>query len=253
MSEILLTVAIPTLKERRNIFLPKLEKYYNTIKMQGLQNEVEIITHEDDREITIGEKRNILIDKAKGKMISFVDDDDEITDDYFLLITEKIKNNKNIDAIEIFCHIIDQTNHNYNTYIFKGLPKNFINKLPNNFQNSHKNNLKNVKISQFNPIKTEIVKSIKYPKIPIHEDFIFAEKVQSKIKNVDCICNKCIYIYYYNINTSAVQNYRKPKTVLIQKLNELYLDNKNTLEYDSNNGNITDPRYFKLMQKYKEL
>ena len=251
MSNILLTVGIPTLIERKNIFIPRLEKYFNILKLQGLENEVEIITHEDNRELAIGEKRNILLDKAKGKMISFVDDDDDLSGDYFQLIVQKIKQNNNLDAIEIFCFIFHQGNSKFNSYVFKGLTKNFKNKLPNNFiftpsvHYTHK--LLNSKISQLNPIRTDLARRVKYPNIPIHEDFVFAQKLEPLINNVGSILHKSIYTYNYNTTTSSIQEYRKPKTQQLQKLNELFL-NKNLLEYDSVTGKVTDHRYYNIIE-----
>jgi hypothetical protein len=247
MSNILLTVAIPTLLERKHNFTPKLEKYFSLLKLQNLENEVEIITHEDNREIPIGEKRNILLDKAKGKMISFIDDDDEITDDYFWLIVQKIKENNNLDAIQIFCTI-----HPTILHTFQALPKNFLSSLPNNFENKNKGRVHNSTIAHFNPIKTSLAKSIKYPNIRIHEDFCFSQKIQDKIKVVDSITHKSIYNYYYNTNISAVQEYRKPKSILLEKLNELFLDKINGLKYDSSTGEVTDLRYFKILEEFKE-
>lgn len=247
----LLTVAIPTLTERRTIFLPKLDYYNNLLKRQGLENLVEIITYEDNREITIGEKRNLLVDKAKGEMISFVDDDDDISEDYFKLITEAIlRSNNTLDAIQIFCYVVNKSNERYNTYVFKGLEKNFIKSLPLRDRNTNK--FTNSKISQLNPIKTSLVKSVKYPNIPIHEDLIFCLNIQPKIKKVDTIF-KNIYTYYYDTNTSAIQEYRKPETVLLQKLNELYTNEKQLLQYDSRTGIITDPRYFYILENFKNI
>lgn len=256
MCNILLTVAIPTLIERKHNFTPKLQRYFNLLKLQNLENEVEIITHEDNREITIGEKRNILLNKAKGKMISFIDDDDDVSDDYFQLIVEKIKQNNNLDAIEIFCFVFNQQNPKYNYYVFKGLNKNFIKKLPNNFifipSVCRTNKFLNSKISQLNPIKSDLARSIKYPNIRIHEDFVFGEKIQPLINNVCSILNKSIYIYNYNTTTSSIQEYRKPKSILLEKLNELFLDKINALEYDSRTGEITDLRYFKILEEFKD-
>lgn len=245
MSDILLTVAIPTLTERREIFQPKLEKYYSLLKQQNLEQQVEIITYEDNREMTIGEKRNILIDKAKGSMISFVDDDDDISDDYFYLITKKIQQNKNLDAIEIICHVINKLDQRYNYYVFKGLQNNLTNNL--SFKENINIRVRYSEISQLNPIKTSLVKCIKYPKIPFHEDFVFQKKIKQKIINVDSILENYIYIYNYNPLTSAVQKYRKPQTPMLNELNKLYTDEQKLLEYDSHTGEIKDTRYYDII------
>jgi len=45
----------------------------------------------DNRELTIGAKRNQLMNNAKGKYIAFVDDDDEIGNDYLASILNAIE------------------------------------------------------------------------------------------------------------------------------------------------------------------
>lgn len=50
----------------------------------------------DNKEATIGAKRQELVDNAKGKYISFIDDDDDVTDAYFEDAQECIKNNDSV-------------------------------------------------------------------------------------------------------------------------------------------------------------
>jgi glycosyltransferase involved in cell wall biosynthesis len=70
------------------------------IKKNKLSKEVEILT--DDRmDITVGQKRNELIDQSKGKFVAFIDDDDEVHTDYLKLIVETIKEDEKIDCIGI--------------------------------------------------------------------------------------------------------------------------------------------------------
>jgi glycosyltransferase involved in cell wall biosynthesis len=49
---------------------------------------VEVITEVDSKQITTGAKRNNLLNKASGKYICFIDDDDHISNDYLRLILE---------------------------------------------------------------------------------------------------------------------------------------------------------------------
>ena len=59
---------------------------------------VEILLNKDNREKTVGKKRNELINQAKGKYICFIDDDDIVSDDYISKILYSI-NNSNPDVI----------------------------------------------------------------------------------------------------------------------------------------------------------
>ena len=52
---------------------------------------VEVITEVDSKQITTGAKRNNLLNKAHGKYICFIDDDDHIYPNYIKLILEAIE------------------------------------------------------------------------------------------------------------------------------------------------------------------
>jgi glycosyltransferase involved in cell wall biosynthesis len=49
---------------------------------------VEILVIKDDGELTIGKKRNMLLHKATGKYICFIDDDDMVSEDYISRILQ---------------------------------------------------------------------------------------------------------------------------------------------------------------------
>lgn len=46
----------------------------------------------DDRQMTIGEKRNKLMAMATGKYVAYIDDDDMVSPDYISLVLEALKN-----------------------------------------------------------------------------------------------------------------------------------------------------------------
>ena len=56
-----------------------------------MTNEIEMLIEVDDMQITVGEKRNSLLKKAKGERIIFVDDDDLVTDNYVEKLLEYAK------------------------------------------------------------------------------------------------------------------------------------------------------------------
>ena len=86
-----LSILIPTLVERR----AKCEQLKTSLRERfaricpGLR--LEIAEALDNREMSVGLKRQELIERAKGKYVSFVDDDDLVTDEYFEDAAECIK------------------------------------------------------------------------------------------------------------------------------------------------------------------
>jgi glycosyltransferase involved in cell wall biosynthesis len=55
------------------------------------RNDVEIVIESDEMQMTVGAKRNKLLNKAKGERIIFVDDDDLVSDNYVEKLLEYSK------------------------------------------------------------------------------------------------------------------------------------------------------------------
>ena len=86
-----LSILIPTIESRRN-YLAKLDyKLKWEINLFKLEGQVEILIEYGAG--TIGEKRNKLLQRATGDYIAFIDDDDDISDDYLHYLIEGIKTN----------------------------------------------------------------------------------------------------------------------------------------------------------------
>ena len=70
-----LSILIPTLPNRIIMFA---NMFANLSKQaEQFPGEVEILSDDRGREITTGEKRNALLERAQGEYTVFVDDDDE--------------------------------------------------------------------------------------------------------------------------------------------------------------------------------
>ncbi len=95
MSKPLLSILIPTVIGRENEY----NALFNKICSQYQGDEVEIGTLKDDKEITIGEKREKLYKMANGLYSWQIDDDDDIADGAIRKILEAIKTNPNVDCI----------------------------------------------------------------------------------------------------------------------------------------------------------
>jgi glycosyltransferase involved in cell wall biosynthesis len=91
-----LSILIPTISSRTGVF----KKTYDLLNRQIFDcnafSQVEIVVDCDNRETPTGEKRNRLIEKAKGKYIVCFDDDDEPLEGYIKLILEAIELNPDV-------------------------------------------------------------------------------------------------------------------------------------------------------------
>jgi len=105
-TNVLFTVAVPSISERLGTTLPKV---LNKLFEQAKGKSVEVMCLLDNKKMTLSEKRNIAITAARGRFISFVDDDDMVEDDYVDKILEAIKSKPDAS-----CIVFDVMVHGYN-------------------------------------------------------------------------------------------------------------------------------------------
>lgn len=95
-----LSILTPSVPSRVDNSLKTLmEKIDKQIKENNLEKKVEHLIFIDNKIRTVGRKRDNLVQSAVGQFIAFVDDDDDISDDYVLEIVNAIKNNSDVDVI----------------------------------------------------------------------------------------------------------------------------------------------------------
>ena len=86
-----LSILIPTVPVRK----PLLDKLLSVLNKQltdnNLENRVEILVFEDNFEYSVGKKRNVLYEKAKGKYVLILDDDDMVSDNFCIDICSVIE------------------------------------------------------------------------------------------------------------------------------------------------------------------
>jgi glycosyltransferase involved in cell wall biosynthesis len=71
-----LSILIPSLNERKK----SLDVLKADIAKQVGNRQVEILSLCDDRQMSIGQKRNMLLLQSMGEYVSFVDDDDTVSE-----------------------------------------------------------------------------------------------------------------------------------------------------------------------------
>lgn len=182
MNKPLLTIAIPTTIGRELTYSKLLNKIQEQAKPFG--DKIEIITMCDDKEITIGEKRNLLYAMAKGEYTVQWDDDDDIAQDGILLIMEALQSLPDCVTYEEYIDIdgkIMRSNHslqyidwadNQDGYDFVRTPF-----------------MKSV-------IKTEIAKSVPIPHIRFGEDHQWSQALKPHLKT-EAHIPKQIYKYIH--------------------------------------------------------
>jgi len=196
MSDIKLSILVPSVSERRNTFLPKsLEMLYGQLESleADKQKEVEIIYLIDNKTIMLGDKRNLMVSLASGKYISFVDCDDRIESDYILSILEAISSNADCITFEVSVSL--NGNNPKICYYSKDFPNDYNTeeayyRLPNHIP----------------VIKKEVSTKVSFPSLPRAEDAGYAKILKPHLQSEFKI-NKVLYHYDFSDLTTVAQEY----------------------------------------------
>lgn len=103
-NEIELTVMILSIPSRVDNAVSLMKKLEGQL---GNRRSVEILILTDNRSQSISEKRNVLLNAARGQFVCFLDDDDGVANNYIDLLLKAVKENPNVDCISFdqFCSL----------------------------------------------------------------------------------------------------------------------------------------------------
>ena len=91
-----LSILILSIPSRFGIVRPLIDKLMRQI---GEREDVEILSLMDNKSLHIWEKRNELMKLARGSHLTWIDDDDDVADNYVHKLTETIETNPSVDVI----------------------------------------------------------------------------------------------------------------------------------------------------------
>lgn len=94
-----LSILIATTVDRRDMFNNLYIEFKSQISQLHLSDQVEVVYIEDNKQMSIGNKRNELLKLSNGEWIVFFDSDDKPNKRYVELIYLAINNNPDIDCI----------------------------------------------------------------------------------------------------------------------------------------------------------
>lgn len=184
-----LSICIPTIVGREEQFTRLYTELDNQIKLARLEHDIEIISEKDNKEISIGAKRDILYKRAKGKYCVHIDDDDLIVDDYIQTVYEHLNGVDCIGYVER-CIINGQVQYS---------------KISNEFlewETKEENGFHYKRTPFFKtPILTEICQRVGVEDMRFGEDHDFARRVKPHLK-IEIFINKVMYLYSANSLTA---------------------------------------------------
>lgn len=212
MTQPLLSVLIPTVVGREKQFsellskLAQMGEFHNgtmgvDLIIDGISNnEVEVLSLKDNKEITIGEKRENLYKLANGLYSWQIDDDDLIAPNAIELILDAIKNNPGVDVIsfEEYCNMDGEeykSNHSNEYHDWEGDGNSIF---PDGFHFHRTIFFKDV-------IRTELAKSVPVPKLRWAEDHEYSKLLKPLIKSEKHISEQ-LYRYIH-ISSNPEERY----------------------------------------------
>lgn len=178
-----LSICIATLPSRKEKLARLVDHIFSQTKRYPRQ--VEILT--DAREqITIGEKRQTLLEKSKGQYVCFVDDDDWIAHNYIENILFELRFNPTVDCIAL-----------------NGIMTT-AGEVPERFENSIKhiewkteNGVHLRSINHLNPVRRELALKAGFTPKSHAEDFDYSMALRSLLKTEASTGDKPLYYYWY--------------------------------------------------------
>jgi hypothetical protein len=204
MSQPILSILIPTVVGREDVlnngfFKTSKEKIFHSYT-DGYLNisckDFEIILSKDNKEMSIGEKRELLYKRANGIYSLQVDDDDELATNAIELILQAIKENPDVDCITfrercMMNGVYKSSNHSLK---YEKWQDNF-----DGFDYVRCPFYKDV-------IRTDIAKSVPFPHIRYNEDEQWSMALRPHLKTEYHI-DKELYYYIYEPKESHEERY----------------------------------------------
>lgn len=181
-----LSILICTIPERIN----KFNTLFKKLNLQSFNLSVEVLYDDSPRKTkTIGGKRNDLIGRSVGEYIVFIDDDDDVSDDYTYMILDAIEKKPDCIGFQIECDIEGK----------KCLAASSI-------RYDWKENVEGYKyvrsIYHKTPVKREISLKCMFPDKSFGEDYEYSMRLKQYLKSEIFIPK---VLYYYNFK------YENPK------------------------------------------
>ena len=195
--KLVLSVLMPTIPERYEMFsrlrLAVELQIKKTYKIHPVLGMVEIIYDQGkkykDGGPSIGQKRQALLEKAKGDYVCFLDDDESIAPNYVEELLRLCYENPDIGTFSsiskldnFWCVVIMSLEHEQNQQVFPGIVLR--------------------KPWHICPVKREIALNAKFPDSNYGEDWVWSEEVLKGCKEEK---NTKAILHQYNFNKNVSQ------------------------------------------------
>jgi len=192
----LLTIMIPTTVDRQDLFRPLISELWRQIYESAWLPAVDIISMEDDKRISVGYKRQLLLERATGLFVVGFDSDDWPAEDYISSIMGAISNHPNTDHVGFLEHCTIDGKESISCFSSSHLK---WEENAHGFDHIRCANPKSV-------IRRSIALKVGFQDLRYGEDRIFSEAVTPLIKS-EVFLNKVLYYYRHTSNMTHEKRY----------------------------------------------
>lgn len=192
-----LSILIPTLKSRNELFHNLENELLRQINAYGLADKVEITVECDNGELPTGVKRNRLLMKSLGEYVCFVDDDDMVSSDYVKVLYDNLRAYPDCLGLT---GIITFDGKNPRTFIHSLKYKEIF----------EKENIYYRPPNHLNPIRRDIAIRFQFPRCYISEDSNWCLQIRnSGLLENEIMIKKPYYFYRYSSKNSVQSSGKK--------------------------------------------
>jgi glycosyltransferase involved in cell wall biosynthesis len=186
----ILSILIPTTPDREKCLYELLSELHSQMEKLNAEGEVEILVEIDNKKLSIGSKRQMLLERAKGEYILMIDDDDAVSENYLSAILEAIEKYKP-DAIGFSGFMTTDGRKRENFKISKDLPYVTIQDAFGNKEHLRFNN-------HLSPIRKDVALKIGFKDMAFGEDYDYAKRLkESGLIKTEIYINEDLYHYKY--------------------------------------------------------
>jgi glycosyltransferase involved in cell wall biosynthesis len=188
-----LSILICTLEERKlqydNLRSSLFSQY---CLLPQYQESVEILSCCDNREMSVGAKRNALLKQSTGNFLVFIDDDDSIHPNYIKLVLEALQSNPDCVGLN-------------GIITFNGTnPRKFVHSIKVN-EWYESDGVYYRYPNHLNPVKRELALQVGFPECNFGEDKNYSDRLKPLLKT-EVMIDTPIYFYNYDDKKSATAN-----------------------------------------------
>lgn len=183
-----LSILICTIPERKD----KFDLLYAKVNRLAKNNSVQIIYNDSHRgTITIGAKRNKLLTESIGEYVCFIDDDDDISDNYITEILKAIESKPDCIGFKIMCDM-------------EGIKQTAAISIKYDWT-ENVDGFKYVRsIYHKTPVKHEIALKCMFPDKSFGEDYEYSMRLKPYLKN-EVFINEFLYFYNYKYEKPSIK------------------------------------------------